>query len=105
MKPCNNIQYVPNLVQTIASKNMLDQSKEILNESGSKFSSLFILAHSPQMTILQYEEINSYTFITFLSDVGGIMGVFLGISIWSLYSIFVAPVTKKIENLFFDKSK
>ena len=56
---------------------MLDQWKEILNESGSEFSSLFILAHSPQTTILQYEEINSYTF---LLDLGGIMGVFLGIS-------------------------
>ena len=99
MKPCNNIQYVPNLVQTIASKNMLDQSKAILNESGSEFSSLFILAHSPQTTILQYEEINSYTFITFLSDVGGIMGVFLGISIRSLYSMFVAPLIRKIDDL------
>ena len=103
MKPCNNLQYVPNLVQIIASKNMLDQSKEILNESGSEFSSLFILAHSPQTTILQYEEINSYTFITFLSDVGGIMGVFLGISIWSLYSMFVAPFTRKIDDLLTDK--
>ena len=43
-------------------------------ESGSEFSSLFILANSPQTAILQYEEINPYTFITFLLDVGGIRG-------------------------------
>jgi hypothetical protein len=87
------------MYQTIASKNMLDQSKEILNESGSQFSSIFVLAHSPQTTILKYEEINSYTF---LSDVGGIMAVFLEISIWSLYSIFVAPLTRKIDDLLSD---
>jgi hypothetical protein len=42
---------------------MFDQLKEILNESGSEFSWLFILAHSPQTTILQYEEIICCTFI------------------------------------------
>ena len=84
---------------------MMDNAKLVLNETGSHFSSLLVLVHVPQAAVLLNQEIPAYTFITFLSDVGGIMGVFLGISLWSLYDTFIAPLTKKIDTLIWGHSQ
>ena len=44
------------------------------------------------------KEVESYTFNTFISDFGGLLGLFLGLSFWDIYKILVAwheEVTKK----------
>ena len=64
-----------------------------------------MITHVPKLTVLQYEEVPSYTFITFLSAIGGIMGVFMGFSLWSFYSMCIAPITKQIEKLICRKNK
>ena len=96
-KRCNYIHYDFNLVHSLPSKDMLDDSKTILNETN--FSSLLTLIHVPKLTVLQYEEMPYYTFITFLSDIGGIMGIFMGLSLLSLYSMCIEPITRKIDEL------
>ena len=76
-----------------------------MQETNSNFSSLLMITHVPKLTVLQYEEVPSYTFITFLSAIGGIMGVFMGFSLWSFYSMCIAPITKQIEKLICRKNK
>ena len=49
------------------------------------------------MDIALHEEIPRYTLISFISDAGGIAGVFLGFSFWSLHSILIAPLVAKLE--------
>ena len=46
-------------------------------------------------TIIKVEESPRYTITTFISDVGGILGIFLGLSFWSMYG-FVAPMLQKL---------
>jgi hypothetical protein len=50
-------------------------------------SSIILVTHVPKPTIKRFEEKPRVTAITFISDVGGIIGVFLGISFWSVYQI------------------
>lgn len=39
-----------------------------------------------------------YTVITFISDVGGILGIFIGFSFWSVHSALIAPIFKRFES-------
>ena len=96
-KPCEKNLYSINLIQTVNSDDMLDEAHTILKETASEFSSLLILSHVPKIILVKYEEQLVYTWLSFISDIGGIMGVFLGLSIWSLYSIFITPFTTKID--------
>ena len=95
-KLCNFVNYDFNLIHIESSDNILDgKISTILEETN--FSSLFTLIHVPKSAVLQNEEVPYYTFITFLSDVGGIMGIFMGLSLLSLYSMCIAPITRKID--------
>ena len=94
-KLCDFINYDFNLVHIVPSKDILDGATAILNETN--FSSLLTLIHVPKSAVLQNEEVPYYTFITFLSDVGGIVGIFMGLSLFSLYSMCIAPITRKID--------
>ena len=95
-KLCNFVNYDFNLIHIESSEDILDgKISTILEETN--FSSLFTLIHVPKSAVLQNEEVPYYTFITFLSDVGGIMGIFMGLSLLSLYSMCIAPITRKID--------
>ena len=58
-----------------------------------------MITHVPKLAVLQYEEVPSYTFITFLSAIGRIMGVFMGFSLWSFHSMCIAPHSPLRRNL------
>ena len=52
--------------------------------------------HSQKRAIQKFEESLKYTVITFISDVGGILGIFLGFSFWSIHATAIIPLLKKI---------
>ena len=63
-------------------------------------SSILILSHMPKKQIEIMQELPKYTAITFISDVGGICGIFLGISFISIFDCLIHPILKRLENNF-----
>ena len=61
-------------------------------------SSVLLLSHVHKKQITKVEEMTRYTIVSCISDIGGILGIFLGISFWSIYSDFIAPFLDRIEN-------
>ena len=56
---------------------------------------MIVIDYFQKETIIKVEELPRYTVISFISDVGGILGIFLGVSFWSIYD-FVAPILQKL---------
>ena len=96
-QPCHSIKYRVKKMASINLENNRDLRGSHLLDSNS--SSLIYVIHVPRPTIKQLEEIKRYTAISFISDVGGICGVFLGISFWSIYQILVLPLLNKLQSL------
>ena len=74
-----------------------DEGSKIYEEIGINTSSVLTFAHTMSKNIRNVGEFPRYTLISFISDVGGILGVFLGISFWSLYLDLVKPILDKVE--------
>ena len=90
-------------VMSMHKNHNRDLASEILDETGFDTSSLIIITHVPSLDIEIHEEIPRYTLIQFISDAGGILGIFLGFSFWSLHSIMVAPIVAKVEESLLGK--
>ena len=65
--------------------------------SSTNSSSIVVIDYIHKDTIIKKEELPIYTAISFISDVGGILGIFLGLSFWSAYD-FVALLMQKWTN-------
>ena len=76
-------------------------SVKVLNP-GFNTSSMLVINHLVQKTVKTVKEEPKYTTITFISDVGGILGIFLGFSLWSIHSAIIAPFVKKLESKISD---
>ena len=102
-QPCESINYnsVP-LASWKTENNRDDRAKSFMN---SNFSSFILVTHVPKPTIKILEEKPRYTAITFISDVGGILGVFLGISFWSVYQIIIFPIVDKLQRVLLTDDK
>ena len=77
-------------------------SVKVLNP-GFNTSSMLVINHLVQKTVKTVKEEPKYTTITFISDVGGILGIFLGFSLWSIHSAIIAPFVKKLESKISDQ--
>ena len=97
-QPCHSIKYRVKKMASIKLENNRDLRGSHLLDSNS--SSLIYVIHVPRPTIKQLEEIKRYTAISFISDVGGICGVFLGISFWSIYQILLLPLLNKLQSFY-----
>ena len=53
---------------------------------------VILISHRKSDYILQYEEVLEYDLSRIISEVGGIVGIFLGLSFWSIYLDFIAPI-------------
>ena len=60
-------------------------------------SSVLIIKHTKASKIIQHEEVLEYDLATMISDAGGIVGLFIGISFWSIYVDLVGPILKQIR--------
>ena len=80
---------------TTPSIRTFDCVSELFMENNS--SSTIFVSHVPKATIKRFEEKPRVTAITFISDVGGIIGVFLGISFWSIYQIVIYPLLVELQ--------
>ena len=84
---------------TTPSIRISDCVSELFMENNS--SSAILVTHVPKATIKRFEERPRVTAITFISDVGGIIGVFLGISFWSIYQIIIFPLVLELQCKYF----
>jgi hypothetical protein len=73
------------------------------NPEGLNNSAMITINHMEQKSIRKNEELPVYTAFSFISDVGGILGLFLGLSFWQLSVQLLTPIAKKIEQIFFKK--
>ena len=102
-QPCESINYnsVP-LASWKTENNRDDRAKSFMDSNSSSF---ILVTHVPKPTIKILEEKPRYTAITFISDVGGILGVFLGISFWSVYQIIIFPIVDKLQRVLLTDDK
>ena len=78
------------VIQMILSKNLdLDQV------------AILVLQHDKNGQIVEIQEVFSYGPLQFIGDAGGSIGVFLGISFWSVYLDFVEPFVSRIKSYIF----
>ena len=102
-KPCESIDYNAIPLASWQMENTRDPRANQLMDSNS--SSFIMVTHVPKPTIKILEEKPRYTAITFISDVGGILGVFLGISFWSVYQIIIFPIVDKLQRVLLTNDK
>ena len=93
-QPCAITEYQPISVISIQKDNIRDESIKLFE---NKSDGIIFFNHVPQDEIIKIDEVPRYTIIGFISDVGGIVGVFLGMSFWSLHTIFLGPIIEKLE--------
>ena len=103
-KPCESIDYNAIPLASWKQENNRDPHANQLMDS-SNSSSFIMVTHVPKPTIKILEEKPRYTAITFISDVGGILGVFLGISFWSVYQIIIFPIVDKLQRVLLTNDK
>ena len=75
-----------------------DGSKDIIEKIGFNTSSMLIINHVHEENIRKVEEMPKYTMITLISDIGGILGIFLGFSLLSIHSAIIGPLVEKLES-------
>lgn len=90
-RPCNSLHFFANKIhdyETIhlneGERVMSDLKLKNLSHDLSKVSVL-ILSHFKAQKLKTTREIYDYNWIQFISDAGGIIGIFLGISFWSVH--------------------
>ena len=96
-KPCESIDYNSTpLISWKIENGRVPRANSFINGNSS---SIIAVTHVPKQTMKVLEEKPRYTAITFISDVGGICGVFLGISFWATYQMIIFPLVDKLESL------
>ena len=69
------------------------------NNSENDNPTVLMFKHSKMTKIIQHEEIMEYDGTHLISDVGGIVGVFVGISFWNIYLNFLGPLLQKLQKV------
>ncbi len=94
--PCQQFKYNTKVVGTMKRKYLLDGMSDILDEmEDNSAHSIYVVRHYSNMDIDSVEEIVKYSSETFIAEVGGVVGIFLGLSFWGLYEIVALPLLKK----------
>ena len=93
-QPCATIEYSPIFVVSMHKDHIRDQTLELFEDEAD---GIIFFNHIPQEEIIKITEVPRYTTIGFISDTGGIIGVFLGLSFWSLHTLLLRPIIEKLE--------
>ena len=81
-----------NLKQNIAGWHLVNGTEGLTNWG------MVTINHVLTKNIRKNEELLVYTAITFISDVGGILGIFLGFSFWGFaLDIIITPILRKFR--------
>ena len=72
--------------------------KTFLKTHNDTVSPTIMINHQKSNKIIQHEEVLEYDLAKFVSDSGGTVGIFVGLSFWSIFVDFISPVIEWIEN-------
>ena len=94
IQPCDSFQYeTKRYLNRDAEMNELVNGTEGLNNWG-----MITINHVRTKNVRKNEELPVYTGITFISDVGGILGIFLGFSFWGFaLDMIITPILRKFR--------
>ena len=100
LRPCEETTY---RLEEFISFNAKDLPDPYVQEFLSRYDntsqiSLVVISHQKSKLVTQREEVLEYDIQRLISEVGGIVGIFVGLSFWSLYLDFIIPILSFITN-------
>ena len=92
--PCEQTKYLVEEFRRFNVKHLLDpEIQNFLRKSSNDNNvSIVVLTHHKSQIAIQNEEILEYDTSRIISEIGGIVGIFIGLSFWSFYLDFIAPI-------------
>ena len=100
IQPCETYEYyTKNILKYQVENHHGDSAADILQKTGLNTSSFLSINYFPPQQYQIDEEIVAYTGIKLISEVGGILGIFVGVSFWSLYEIVLMPIIVRLEKI------
>ena len=93
LMPCDTYGYTSQVLGSLDRQNGMDPANKIFNDKYKNSNgSIFILSHTKPDKVLFNQEVYRYDGMMFISDSGGVIGLFLGYSFWSIYELIVEPL-------------
>ena len=95
--PCQITKYTLKRITNVQRRFMKDPELfEILDKRNDTKSPTLLVTHSETKKIKQYEEVIEYDGTKFIGDIGGLVGIFVGLSLLSIIKDIVCPLIQKI---------
>ena len=98
-----HLLFLGDMFNEMSRDNIFDDSDKRFEEFNDTTSPLLLIKHMKRSQIVLDEEIEEYLFYDFVSDAGGLLGIFVGFSFISLYQSlrdFVIKIWKKGNSSF-----
>jgi hypothetical protein len=86
---CETPEYHNIEVTALHGGHIRDQGRHVLDLQNDTTSAMLFVNHVTPVKIPLVEEVPQYTAMTYIGDVGGIVGIFIGMSFWSIYEGFL----------------
>ena len=98
LKPCQKTKYQVQEFISVNPRNMLDPNiHNFLNRYDEMTKiPMVILKHNVPRKVVYNKEVYEYDMTRIISEAGGIVGIFVGLSFWSIYTDFVLPILTSI---------
>lgn len=99
LQPCQRTVYKPNEYFTAPlefTNNPQAQAIFPKDQENNPLGTLMIINHVKQSSFSKHQEQHYYTAQSYISDVGGISGIFLGFSFLSIYELLFHPILQKL---------
>ena len=101
LQPCHRTVYKPNEYFSSPIEFTINpQAQEPFpkDEDDHPLGTMMIINHVKQSSFSKHQEQYYYDVQSYISDVGGISGIFLGFSFLSIYEMLVHPILQKLFN-------
>ena len=100
--PCKQTKYLVEEFRRFNVKHLLDpEIQNFLRKNGNDSNvSIVVFSHHKSQIIIQNEEVLEYDTSRIISEIGGIVGIFIGLSFWSFYLDFIAPILGAMKGKF-----
>ena len=104
LKPCQETKYELQEFFSVNPENLLDPNLHNFLSQYHEIAKIPMvsLKHEVPGKMVYNEEVYEYSMARIISEAGGILGLFVGLSFWSIYTDFVLPILTKVGKYFED---